>query len=844
MPSRFLNPRASGLMTFGGGGGEEGGNLEADIDKLGNRGYAPGGDVTGSPDAGKEADLKNAGKIRQFQTALTDTQAQLVRLESGFKNDPRTNTNFDPNSADGIAERSRLNQLAKFQGGNLQNFQEDQFADISQQNKAIGQQAVLDPTGQVTGFDSSDISADTSGTSLTVGTGKAGSVTDAVNADAATDSADAPDTVTADTYTAAGSQEETEKKLKDLVPAEGEFTDENKVDKVTGRLSDDALAGEDRIAKDRVLKVDENPARIVTPEELATAEGLDEDAVKAKIADALIPDNIKAAQTSVAPEEIPKPAQIKEEDMATAQAITDDGLNPDAVAVAAKLAKFTVDAETLAEFKEGKIEAQDTVQGQLASLMQDFDDGTPAWAAGAMRAANSAMRARGLGSSSMAAAAIVQASMESAIPIASADANAFREMKMDNLGRQQQVALSNAAAQQGVEISNFSAEQQAALQNSQNAFSLQTQNLSNTQSVVLANAQIKASLQGKNLDNQQQANLVEAARYAEVNNVNLNNRQQGILQDNANELQVNLANMSTKQQAYLANAQIESALQGKKIDNRQQVSMQKASRFAESNNLTFTAEQQTQLHNSELMKTIGLTELSGKQAATLQNAATVAAMDMSNASNAQQAAIQNAQAFLSIDMANMTNEQQASLFKAKAIQDSILSDTAADNAALQFNSTSQNQTDQFMTTMKQQVETFNATQTNTIEMFNKQEDAALSKFNAEQKNARDEFNADNALIVAQANAKWRQGVVTTNTAAQNEANMNNAKASNAFTSKTLDEVWQSERDILAFAWKSGESEAERTASIMRSQISAKAGIDVANVQKEWDAWANIAGLIL
>jgi hypothetical protein len=195
-------------------------------------------------------------------------------------------------------------------------------------------------------------------------------------------------------------------------------------------------------------------------------------------------------------------------------------------------------------------------------------------------------------------------------------------------------------------------------------------------------------------------------------------------------------------------------------------------------------------------------------------------------------------------MANMTNEQQASLFKAKAIQDSILSDTAADNAALQFNSTSQNQTDQFMTTMKQQVETFNATQTNTIEMFNKQEDAALSIFNAEQKNARDEFNADNALIVAQANAKWRQGVVTTNTAAQNEANMNNAKASNAFTSKTLDEVWQSERDILAFAWKSADTEAERTASIMRSQIAAKAGIDVANVQKEWDAWAGIAGLIL
>ena len=46
--------------------------------------------------------------------------------------------------------------------------------------------------------------------------------------------------------------------------------------------------------------------------------------------------------------------------------------------------------------------------------MSQFDDGTPAWAAGAIRAANDTMAARGMGASSLAAAAIVQASMESA----------------------------------------------------------------------------------------------------------------------------------------------------------------------------------------------------------------------------------------------------------------------------------------------------------------------------------------------------------------------------------------------------------------------------------------------
>ena len=59
------------------------------------------------------------------------------------------------------------------------------------------------------------------------------------------------------------------------------------------------------------------------------------------------------------------------------------------------------------------------VQDEMADLMQDFQGGnTPVWAAGAMRAANAAMAARGLSSSSMAGMAITQAAMEAALPIA------------------------------------------------------------------------------------------------------------------------------------------------------------------------------------------------------------------------------------------------------------------------------------------------------------------------------------------------------------------------------------------------------------------------------------------
>ena len=91
-----------------------------------------------------------------------------------------------------------------------------------------------------------------------------------------------------------------------------------------------------------------------------------------------------------------------------------------------------VDDEQVAEtFGEGEVEAA-SVKDELDTLMEDFEGGnTPAWAAGAMRAASTAqMKARGLSSSSMAGMAIVQAAMESALPIAQMDVSNKQQMAM------------------------------------------------------------------------------------------------------------------------------------------------------------------------------------------------------------------------------------------------------------------------------------------------------------------------------------------------------------------------------------------------------------------------------
>ena len=624
--------------------------------------------------------------------------------------------------------------------------------------------------------------------------------------------------------------------------AQGEVDPRAQVDAAQGALSPEAKAIAATASPDTIQEV-EATQRTVTNEEIAEAAGQAEEAVKTEIAEATKPESIRIAQTSVSQQEIPKPAQIRESEIAQAEAITMSGLTTDATATAAKLQQFNVDDGTLAEFKEGKIEAQDTVQGQLASLMQSFDDGTPAWAAGAMRAANASMAARGLGGSSMAGAAIVQAAMESALPIAQQDAQAFQQMKLSNLNRQQQVALANAAAAQGVELANFNAEQQVALQNSQNAFALQGQNLSNMQQTVLANAQIKSALQGQNLNNRQQANIVTAARFAEVNNLNLSNRQQGIMQDSSNNLTVDMTNLNNRQQSYVANAQLEAALQGKVIDNQQQTAITNAAKFSDANNLSFTAEQQAQLHNSELMKTVGLAELNTKQAATLQNAAQLASMDMANLNNRQQAAVQNAQNFLQVDMANLSNEQQTVMFEAQAIQQALLSDQAAENAARQFNASSQNQTDQFFTNLQTQVAQFNAAQMSAQSQFNAGESNVINRFNAELINQRDQFNAQNQLVIDQSNVQWRRQVATADTEAVNRANELNATNLVDMSNTAYNNLWQYYSDTMEFAYLSAENERDRSNSIARQMLANDSSADIQELRNDYQSSAAMGSLV-
>jgi hypothetical protein len=167
-----------------------------------------------------------------------------------------------------------------------------------------------------------------------------------------------------------------------------------------------------------------------------------------------------------------------------------------------------------------------------------------------------------------------------------------------------------------------------------------------------------------------------------------------------------------------------------------------------------------------------------------------------------------------MDMTNLSNEQQTTMFRAQSNVQAMFTDQAAKNAASQFNASSENQTSQFFADLTSRVSQFNAEQGNAMKQFNAGETNAASKFNAQLEAQRDQFNATNSLVIAQANAQWRQNVATINTAAQNTANLESAKNQNNLTTLALDNIWQKERDTMAFAFQAYESEKDRAMELL------------------------------
>ena len=122
-------------------------------------------------------------------------------------------------------------------------------------------------------------------------------------------------------------------------------------------------------------------------------------------------------------------------------------------------AQGSLSTGAVAQAAQGAVTSDATVRGQLADLQQDVTTAVqsgnplPVWARGAAKATETALANRGMSQSSMAAEALAEGIMISAIPIAKADADTYKQMIFQNLANNQQAAITNAQSYLQMDLS-------------------------------------------------------------------------------------------------------------------------------------------------------------------------------------------------------------------------------------------------------------------------------------------------------------------------------------------------------------------------------------------------------
>ena len=309
---------------------------------------------------------------------------------------------------------------------------------------------------------------------------------------------------------------------------------------------------------------------------------------------------------------------------------------------------------------------QATVAGQLAQLTSNFDaTNPPSWAAGAIRGVQTVMQQRGLGASSIAGQALVQAAMESALPIASADAQTQAQFEAQNLSNRQQRAM--LAAQQRATFMGMEFDQtfQTRVQNSARIGDIANMNFTAEQQVALENSRAANTVNLNNLGNKQAVILSEASALANMDMSNLNNRQQAAVMNAQNFMQVDMANLSNQQQTELFNAQA-----------RQQSLFTDQAAINASAQFNATSQNQVDQFFSQLQSQVGQFNASQANAQAQYNAGQANTIERFNAELNNQRDQFNAQNRLVIDQSNAQWRRQLAT-----------ADTAAVNRANELNAT-------------------------------------------------------------------------------------------------------------------------------------------------------------
>jgi len=423
------------------------------------------------------------------------------------------------------------------------------------------------------------------------------------------------------------------------------------VDVATGKIKDEALAKAAQV--ERVEPIEAAKVEIVPGALTERVIGVLSPEAKAEAA--------QVAGTTLARVTRAK-KQLRNAGLSEAD-ITELGNDPESLE--ARLTDFTEEQRGIIE----GLPEEALVSNQLDSLLKGIEEGEiPTWAGPAVASVEAMLARRGLSASTVGRDALFNAIIQSAIPLAQANAQAIQQSvgqqkaieaqaELTNAQFRQQTALDNAGKVFQLNMAQFSSDQQVALSNSK---FLQTVSLTEAefgQQAIVQNAILMS-----------QANIAEADFYqkAQINNAN-------------SFLQMDLTNLNLEQQANVLKAQQE---QQRLLSNQ---SAQNAARQfnAASENQTqqFMTSLATQIAQqnaaqSNAMSQFNAQQINARQALEFQ---VEADLEKSNAAMINQINTFNAQVDFDREKFNVANAQAIEQSNLKWRRDANLVNTAAAN---------------------------------------------------------------------------------------------------------------------------------------------------------------------
>ena len=230
----------------------------------------------------------------------------------------------------------------------------------------------------------------------------------------------------------------------------------------------DIVAGDDEFLDPEGFKVD--PEKYTAKTITASTEGLDVQKPMPPV------DLGKITETK-------KIGEVEAAEGVTGELGEDSTVDPEEVAGTVSNQSLVVEEDMRED-----LDPKATTQYQMGELLKTIEEGKPLppWASPAVRRVAAVMQSRGMGASSMASAAMVQAVMESGVSIATADAQAYANIQLKNLDGKQQAAMQNAMVYAQMDQTNADNRTKALINNSNAFLAMDLENLKNDQAAAMA----------------------------------------------------------------------------------------------------------------------------------------------------------------------------------------------------------------------------------------------------------------------------------------------------------------------------------------------------------------------